>query len=66
MHGSMGGGRRPATVGHAARRQAPLAYPTNLRTMVEWQWRLCKRRLGRQRGAKVAQIDIARRWTEAI
>src|SRR5829696_7839341 len=26
----MGGGRRPATVGHAARRQAPLAYPTNL------------------------------------
>ena len=31
MHGSMGGGRRPATVGHAARRQAPLAYPTNLR-----------------------------------
>jgi hypothetical protein len=30
MHGSMGGGRRPATVGHAARRPAPLAYPTNL------------------------------------
>ncbi len=30
MHGSMGGERRPATVGHAARRQAPLAYPTNL------------------------------------
>jgi hypothetical protein len=30
MHGSMGGGRRPATVGHAARRQAPPAYPTNL------------------------------------
>jgi membrane associated rhomboid family serine protease len=28
MHGSMGGGRKPATVGHAARRQAPLAYPT--------------------------------------
>ena len=28
MHGSMGGERRPATVGYAARRQAPLAYPT--------------------------------------
>ena len=25
-----------------------------------------KRRLGRQRGAKVAQIDIARKLTEAI
>jgi hypothetical protein len=35
MHGSMGGGRRPATVGHAARRQAPLAYPTNLHHGVE-------------------------------
>jgi len=33
MHGSMGGGRKPATVGHAARRQAPLAYPTNLGTL---------------------------------
>lgn len=30
MHGSMGGERRPAAVGHAARRQAPLAYPTIL------------------------------------
>jgi hypothetical protein len=30
MHGSMGGERRPATVGHAARRQAPLAYPTDI------------------------------------
>src|SRR4051812_45451485 len=30
MHGSMGGERKPATVGHAARRQAPPAYPTNL------------------------------------
>src|SRR3954453_16436240 len=28
MHGSMGGGRRPTSVGHAARRQAPPAYPT--------------------------------------
>ena len=29
-HGSMGGERKPTTVGNAARRQAPLAYPTNL------------------------------------
>src|SRR3954468_23913768 len=29
MHGSMGGGRRPTSVGHAARRQAPPAYPTH-------------------------------------
>ena len=27
----MGGGRKPTTVGNAARRQAPPAYPTNLR-----------------------------------
>src|SRR4051812_34067336 len=30
MHGSMGGGRKPAPVGKAARSPAPLAYPTNL------------------------------------
>ena len=30
MHGSMGGGRKPAPVGQSARSQAPLAYPTNL------------------------------------
>ncbi len=30
MHGSMGGGRKPAPVGTSARSQAPLAYPTNL------------------------------------
>jgi hypothetical protein len=30
MHGSMGGGRKPAPVGKSARNQAPLAYPTNL------------------------------------
>ena len=35
MHGSMGGERRPATVGYAARRQAPLAYPTILRLDVQ-------------------------------
>jgi hypothetical protein len=28
MHGSMGGGRKPLTVGHAARQRAPPAYPT--------------------------------------
>ena len=28
MHGSMGGGRKPAPVGQPARRQAPPAYPT--------------------------------------
>jgi cardiolipin synthase A/B len=32
MHGSMGGGRKPASVGDAARRQAPPAYPTILIT----------------------------------
>jgi len=29
MHGSMGGGRKPLTVGYAVRQRAPLAYPTN-------------------------------------
>ena len=28
MHGSMGGGRKPTSVGNAARHQAPPAYPT--------------------------------------
>jgi len=31
MHGSMGGGRKPLTVGYAVRQRAPLAYPTNPR-----------------------------------
>lgn len=30
------------------------------------RYQATKRRLGRQRGAKVAQIDIARRLTEAV
>jgi hypothetical protein len=30
------------------------------------RYQTTKRRLGRQRGAKVAQIDLARRLTEAI
>jgi hypothetical protein len=34
MHGSMGGGRKPAPVGKSARSQAPLAYPTILRVGV--------------------------------
>ena len=29
-HGSMGGERKPESVGHAARQQAPLACPTTL------------------------------------
>jgi hypothetical protein len=33
MHGSMGGGRKPAPVGKSARSQAPLAYPTNLSSL---------------------------------
>jgi hypothetical protein len=37
-HGSMGGGRRPTSVGHAARRPAPPAYPTKL------TWKQLRRR----------------------
>jgi hypothetical protein len=40
MHGSMGGGRKPVTVGHAARHQAPLAYPTTLQPGPEAVWLL--------------------------
>jgi hypothetical protein len=36
MHGSMGGGRKPAPVGKSARSQAPLAYPTNLGDDGKW------------------------------
>jgi hypothetical protein len=34
--------------------------------VVHLRYQATKRRLGKQRGAKVAQIDIARRLTEAV
>ena len=36
MHGSMGGERNQASVGHAARHQAPLAYPTSPPLAMAW------------------------------
>ena len=34
MHGSMGGGRKPLTVGYAVRQRAPLAYPTRTQAAI--------------------------------
>ena len=48
-------------LGDARRHQAPLPHPAD----AERDQRTT-RRLGRQRGAKVAQIDIARKLSEAI
>ena len=61
MHGSMGGERRPATVGYAARRQAPLAYPTNLRRTVRSGHRVEALERAEQRGGPVLRTKRSRR-----
>jgi hypothetical protein len=56
MHGSMGGGRKPASVGNAARHQAPPAYPTALRQTV-WSAGASLRKLARVAVAVGAAVE---------